>query len=311
MKMKHFILLASSTVLMLLSTTITSCSKGNSGPDIENAEAIISSIANWESYDWITAEEVQTLKPCDLRDSFKMDVEFKDFIEYAVDDWRTKGERVGINWDDVKVDSVVITNDAKASEALGCNVSQGYFLLASGGKKFKINYEQAIRLDSVGPWKTIMFTTFAPLDKNAKIPTTAEMKQNGHEESERILMSLDERVSDFKEILMANITNQSGSLALDNINLYEDEIISFVFQDPAVALEYFKMIQDFLAKNKELITNNIGDDPKVMAKIQNMLSSDPAEYVKAIAKNKKIKVDDEEFNNLKVESKYRIWRNDF
>ena len=313
MRMKNFIFLAGSTVFILLSAMMTSCSKSESGPDIENAKVIVKAIGDYSlnEYGWLTAEEVQALKPGALRDSLGKTVEYIDYLtDYAASDWRAKGERVGINWDDVKVDSVMVTNDAKASEALGCNVSQGFFILASGGKKYKICFEQAIRLDSVSPWKTIALTTFEPLDKNAKIPSSAEMKQKGNEDYDHILFSLDDRIKDFKELMTKDLKEPDDSLMLNIINLYEDEIIDFVYHDPALALEYLKTIRTFLDENKESIANGVGTHTKVWAKIQNILSTDPAEYVKATAKNAGITVDDDDFNGKKVESKYRFWRVD-
>ncbi len=305
--MKYF-LIVSSTALMLLTTLNVSCSKSKNGPDIKSAENLVKSIGYYENrFEWITAEEVHKLKAGDLRDSLDKFV-VNDLFNYVFEDWRAKGERIGINWEDADVDSVVSTNDAKASEALGCSVSQGTIYLSSEGKKYKINFEQAIKLDPNGPWKTIMLTTFIPLDKDGNAISPVGLQREVAPEDQMSSYGVDEKINDFKEIALLNINSQEGSLLLDNIDLYEEEIASIAFDNPVEALEFVKKWQAIFAENKDLITANFGNDPKVMKKVNSILSADPKEYVITKAKEFNTIVDEDELNGLKIESKYRIWK---
>lgn len=307
MKTKYF-LIAGSTALMLLTTLNVSCSKSKNGPDIKSAENLVESIGTYKNpFEWITAEEVQKLKAGDLRDSLDKFVEF-DPVTYVLDDWKAKGEKIGINWEDADVDSVVSTNDAEASEALGCSVSQGTIFLSSEGKKYKINFEQAIKLDPNGPWKTIMLTTFIPLDKDGNAISPVGLQREVSPEDQMPSYGVDEKIKDFKEVVLLNINNQQGSLLLDNIDLYEEEISSIVYDDPVDALDFVKKWQAIFAENKDLITTNLGNDPIVMKKVNSILSADPEEYVITKAKELGTNVDKDELKGLKIESKYRLWK---
>ena len=154
--------------------------------DEENAAAIFKAIANNDpgAFNWITVEDV---------DKFMADGKNKEKIakvrDFASDieknappllaEWRQLGEAVGINWQDIKVDSVDYWGDSEDNvwEELGTDAKQGFIFVTSGGRRFKIKYDQAIGFGD--GWRTVILTDFLPLDENGKVISSMTLKQDG------------------------------------------------------------------------------------------------------------------------------------
>ena len=149
----------------------------------ESAANIFKAIADNDprAFNWITVEEVDKLDGTDKEMIAKLR-EFASDIDKNVPpllaEWRKLGEEVGINWQDIKVDTVKVT-DYSNYEQLGIESHEGYILAVSKGKKFKIRFEQAVEHFIGEGWRTIILTNFLPLDENGKVISKTVLKQDG------------------------------------------------------------------------------------------------------------------------------------
>lgn len=148
------------------------------------AESLFKAIAMNEphAFNWITAEEVDKFSGGDkeaiakLR-SFASDIDKN--VPPLLAEWRKLGEEVGINWQDIKVDTVAITDYGDIDKQFeDGSVMEGFILAHSNGKNFKIRYEQALKIPGEG-WRTIVLTNFLPLDEKGKVISTITLKQDG------------------------------------------------------------------------------------------------------------------------------------
>lgn len=158
----------------------TSCTRIHD--EAYHATNLFKAIANNDphAFNWITVEEVDQLNGTDKEAlarirAFASDIDKN--VPPLLAEWRKLGEKVGINWNDIKVDTVYITEWGDSNyEVLGVPAREGYIIAQSNEKKFKIRYEQAIQLTG---WRTIALTNFLPLDENGKVISTVTLKQDG------------------------------------------------------------------------------------------------------------------------------------
>ena len=100
----------------------------------ESAENLFKAIANNDphAFNWITVEEVDKLdgkdkEKIDKLRSFACDIDKN--VPPLLAEWRKLGEDAGINWKDIKVDTVYVTYSGDSEyEQLGAEVQEGYIL---------------------------------------------------------------------------------------------------------------------------------------------------------------------------------------
>ena len=182
----------------------------------ESAENLFKAIANNDphAFNWITVEEVDKLdgkdkEKIDKLRSFACDIDKN--VPPLLAEWRKLGEDAGINWKDIKVDTVYVTYSGDSEyEQLGAEVQEGYILAYSNGKKFKIRYEQAVERYFGEGWRTVVLTNFLPLDEKGKVISTITLKQDGtFDEFYRSLAECFQEEADY-EIDKIFLTNDKG-----------------------------------------------------------------------------------------------------
>ena len=276
---KHyfFLLLAAMGAVNLL----TSCSSSVWAE--ESAANLFKAIANNDThaFNWITVEDVDKLDGTNkemigkIRD-FASDIDKN--VPPLLAEWRKLGEEVGINWQDIKVDTVNITKYDEGYEELGADAREGYIVAESNGKKFRIRFEQAIERYIGEGWRTIVLTNFLPLDENGKVVSTVTLKQDGtFDEFYRSLAKCFNKEAQ-NEIDKIFLTNDKGervfqiaegekdawqenwedytyeTLRKDFVKCVENNDILAVEMNPAMLLEY-GMVDRFGLDENEIFKN--------------------------------------------------------
>ena len=208
---KFYFLLFFGTVLA--ANMLMSCS--SSVWEDESAENLFKAIANNDphAFNWITVEEVDKLDGKDKEMIAKLRTFASDIdknVPPLLAEWRKLGEEAGINWNDIKVDTVNVSSYDANYEELGVEAHEGFILAESNGKKFKIRFEQAIEHYIGEGWRTIALTSFLPLDDKGKVISNIHLKQDGtFDEFYRSLADCFKKEAEY-EINKIFLTNDKG-----------------------------------------------------------------------------------------------------
>lgn len=278
MKKLYFILLLAAVGAVNL---LTSCSSSVWAE--ESAENLFKAIANNDphAFNWITVEDVDKLDGKDKEALAKLRTFASDIdknVPPLLAEWRKLGEEAGINWQDIKVDSVNVTVYDNGYEELGADAREGFIIAESNGKKFRIRFEQALERYIGEGWRTIVLTNFLPLDENGKVVSTVTLKQDGtFDEFYRSLAECFSKEAQ-KEIDKIFLTNDKGervfqiaeeekdawqekwedytyeTLRKDFVKCVENNDILAVEMNPAMLFEY-GMVERFGLDENEIFKN--------------------------------------------------------